>query len=221
MLHKHVVLAARVAIAVAASLAAGCAASTGYRQPTDVSPTYSIYVVRRALHTGIAVPPAGWPDQAWPVLTDFPGARYLEFGWGDAAYYQAETKTLSMTLAAVFWPTPSVVEVLGTADVSMQASSNYEAVEIRVTGQQLDALAASIAASFSGDSVTRTGTVGAYPEGQSRFYVARGKFHLLRMCNWWSAKRLEAAGCSIGHWPVLTASRVLREARRCQAARMP
>jgi uncharacterized protein (TIGR02117 family) len=199
-------------------VAAACAASTTHPQPIDVSPTYCIYVVRRDRHTGIAIPAAEWPEQTWPVLADFPGARDLEVGWGDAAYYQAETKTLSMTLAAVFWPTPSVVEELGLADISPQASSSYEAVEIRVTGQQLGVLAASIAASFSGDTARRTGSVRAYPEGQSRFYVARGKFHLFRTCNRWSAKRLEAVGTPSAAGP---SSRALREVRRCQAARTP
>jgi uncharacterized protein (TIGR02117 family) len=184
-------------------------------RPGD-SATHAIYVVRRGLHTGIAIPAARWPDRKWPVRAEFPDARYLEFGWGDAAYYQAETKTSGMTVAAVFWPTSSVVEVLGLTDVSLQLSSGYEAVELHVSEQQLDALVASIGESFSGTGVTPTGTVLTAPQGRSRFYFARGKFHFFRMCNWWTARRLEAIGCPIGHVPVVTPTRALHEARRCE-----
>lgn len=179
----------------------------------------SVYVVRRAWHTGIAIPAAAWPDPTWPVLADFPDARYFEFGWGDAVYYQSETKTVRMALAAVLWPSDSVIEVIGTSAEMPQANDAFEAVEIRASAQELAALVTSVRASFADDGATPTGELRAYADGPARFYAARGKFGLLKMCNAWTAERLKVLGCSVGRLPVLTSSRVLREARRCEAAR--
>ena len=47
----------------------------------------------------------------------------------------------------------------------------------------------------------------------NRFYRAHRSFYFPRMCNWWISRRLEAAGCPIRAWTVVTASRVMREAR--------
>jgi len=214
---KRCVLALRGLI-LALALLAGVSACTGaapcYSDSDAAASGHSIYVIRRSLHTGIAVRAAEWPDRNWPLLADFPGATYLEFGWGDAAYYQAQKPTLRMTLAAAFWPTDSVMEVVGLNAVSTVQTPDYEAVEVRLSSDGWRALTASIAGSFAGDRITPTGTVFTTAEGQNRFYHARGKFYFPRMCNRWTAERLEAASCPIQSWSVVTASHVMREARR-------
>jgi uncharacterized protein (TIGR02117 family) len=198
-----------------------CAVSSPYDQRTArAEPTHSIYVVRRAWHTGIAVAASDWPDRRSALLAEFPDARWLEFGWGDAVYYQAEEKTIGMTLAAVFWPTDSVMEVLSLQHVRAGPGPDYESVEIHVSADELRALAAGIERSFAGETLRPTGKMILTVEGPRRFYHAEGRFHFFRMCNHWTAQRLKAAGCSIRPVPVITASRVLSEARRC-AGRAP
>jgi uncharacterized protein (TIGR02117 family) len=193
----------------------GCSsAARCYSDADPATSMHSIYVVRRGFHTGIALRADDWPDRTWQLLHDFPHAKYLEFGWGDAAYYQAQEKTIGMTLAAVFWPTESVMEVIGLDTVSTQRSKDYEAVEVPLSDAGWHALVASITDSFSGDTVTPTGTVFTTVIGQSRFYRARGYFYFPRMCNRWTAERLKSASCPIQSWSVVTASRVMREARR-------
>lgn len=219
LLRRNVDLCSRLVLMLVVGHVAACSVATSGSRPIATDALHSIYVVRRELHTGIAIAAADWPEQSWSLLADFPGARYLEFGWGDAAYYQADEKTFAMTAAAVLWPTPSVMEVLGLDDIARQSTPDYEVTELHVSGQQLRALAASIASSFTSHAVVPTGNVREMPQGPSRFYHARGKFHLFRMCNRWTTQRLTAIGCSIRPWPVLSASRALREARRCEAER--
>jgi hypothetical protein len=194
----------------------GCAAP-----PLGPAPLQSdvphIYVVRREGHTGIAVEAARWPTREWSLLADFPAARFLEFGRGDAIYYQAREKTLTMTLGAGLWPSPSVIEVLASPELDQLPTRGYDIVPIRVTPQQLQAVADSIAQSFSASTPIPTGTQWTTAAGESRFYQARGSFHLLRLCNRWTVEQLRAAGCERARGPVLFASQVLRAARRCQA----
>jgi hypothetical protein len=179
-----------------------------------------IYVVRREQHTGIAIDIAQWPDRTWPLLADFPDARFLEFGRGDAIYYQAQEKTLSMTLGAAFWPSPSVIEVLAQTELDRLRTAGYDIVAIPVTPRELQALASSIARSFSTSPPLATGTAWTTAAGESRFYHARGNFHLFRLCNRWTAQQLRAAGCALSGWPVGLASQVMRAGRRCQAAHL-
>lgn len=195
-------------------LCACSGASRCYSDADSASSTHSVYVVRRGFHTGIALRADDWPDRTGRLLQDFPGARYLEFGWGDAAYYQAQEKTIGMTLAAVFWPTESVMEVIGLDAVSTRRSEDYEAVEVSLSDAGWHALIASIVRSFAGDKITPTGTTFTTAAGQSRFYHARGHFYFPRMCNRWTAERLKSASCPIQAWSVVTASRIMREARR-------
>lgn len=195
-------------------LSACSSASHCYSDADTTTAMRSIYVVRRGLHTGIALRIEDWPDRTGRLFQDFPSASYLEFGWGDAAYYQAQKKTLGVTLAAVFWPTDSVMEVIGLDALSTQRTKDYEAVEVLLSDAGWRALSASIAASFAGDTITPTGTVFTTAAGQSRFYYARGHFYFPRMCNRWTAERLKAASCPIQDWSVVAASRVMREARR-------
>lgn len=203
-----------LAVFLLLGLCACSSASRCYSDADAASVTHSIYVVRRGFHTGIALRADDWPDRTGKLLQDFPYARYLEFGWGDAAYYQAQEKTVGMALAAVFWPTQSVMEVIGLDAVSTQRSEDYEAVEVSLSDAGWHALIASIAGSFVGDKVAPTGTAFTTAVGQSRFYHARGHFYFPRMCNRWTAERLKSASCPIQAWSVVTASQVMRETRR-------
>jgi len=207
-------LPSRIGAVAGAVLLGACSASKScyLSESASAQDRRAIYVVRRAQHTGIAVRKADWPDPHWAVLEDFPHARYLEFGWGDAVYYQAEKKTLRMTLGAVLWPSPSVMQVVGFTEIPEPASAEF--VEVAVSDGGLRALAASIRSSFAGETPQPTGAVRHVGTYRVRFYRARGNFYFPRMCNRWTAERLAAAGCPLRTSTVVLAGRVVREARR-------
>lgn len=213
-------------MAVLSVLMAACAA----RKPCDSSVAddlKSVYVVRRAWHTGIAIEVRDWPDRTWPVLADFPGARYLEFGWGEARYYQAEHPNWRMALAAALRPNPSVIEVRALYRMDLRPASDYEVVVLKLSASGLEAVARSIASTFASPAadtsqatsqVSWTG-VERYEGGDFvRFYHARGKFFFPRMCNRWTAQQLVAGGCPLRPATVVSAQRVIRDARRIAAA---
>jgi uncharacterized protein (TIGR02117 family) len=212
--------AALLAVVVLLGLSGCSGTSRCFSDADSAASLRSIYVVRRGHHTGIALRAEDWPERAGKLLQDFPHARYLEFGWGDAAYYQAQRKTLGMTLAAVFWPTEGVMEVIGLDSVPTQPSDDYEAAEVLLSHAGWRSLVASIENSFAGETITPTGTVFTTAAGESRFYRARGHFYFPSMCNRWTAQQLQSAACPIQSWSVVTASRVMREARRFGAKPM-
>lgn len=160
---------------------------------------------------------ADWPNHDWSVLASFPRARYLEFGWGDAAYYQAPDPTIGMTIAAVFWPTPTVLEVVPWRQVVAEGVEDSETVALHVSDAELQAIAKSIDDSFV-QPISATGNGYDTASGRALFYNARDKFHLFRMCNRWTAERLQLAGCSVHPRLIMTASQSITAAKRCESA---
>jgi uncharacterized protein (TIGR02117 family) len=209
-----------IAAAVLATCAilCGCSSSTE-RASSDAERSRVVYVVRRAHHSGIAIATADWPNRDWSVLTSFPQARYLEFGWGDAAYYQAPDPSLGVTIAAVFWPTPTVMEVIPWQVVA-EGVEDGETVALHVSDSELQAIARSIDDSFV-QPIGATGSSYPVASGRALFYDARGKFHMFRMCNRWTAERLLLAGCSARPRLIMTASQAIAAAKRCERATPP
>jgi uncharacterized protein (TIGR02117 family) len=206
---------------VAAAFLATCAilcgcSSSDERTSSAAERSRVVYVVRRAHHSGIAVATADWPNRNWSVLASFPQARYLEFGWGDAAYYQAPDPSLGVTIAAVFWPTPTVMEVIPWQIVA-EGVEDSETVALHVSEAELQAIAKSIDDSFV-QPISATGNSYPVARGRALFYHARGKFHTFRMCNRWTAERLQFAGCSVRPRLTMTASQAITAAKRCEAA---
>lgn len=204
-----------VAVLATCAILCGCS-SSDERTSSDAERSRVVYVVRRAHHSGIAIATADWPNRDGPVLASFPQARYLEFGWGDAAYYQAPDPALGVTIAAVFWPTPTVMEVIPW-QVIAEGFEDSETVALRVSNAEFLAIAQAIDDSFV-QPISATGNGYDVPNGRSLFYDARGKFHMFRMCNRWTAERLKLAGCSVRPRLMMTASQAITAAKRCEAA---
>jgi hypothetical protein len=179
---------------------------------------HAIFVVRRALHTGIALQATDLEETRLRELARADGARIVEFGWGDAAYYQANEKSPWLALATIF-PSDSVVSVLALPEISRAAAGDYEVVELPVSAGELRAVIDSIEEAFATNAPLPTGRTRRTDAGELRFHAGKESFHLLRMCNRWTTDRLRVAGCAVRPLPVLTPNRAMREARRCAAAR--
>jgi uncharacterized protein (TIGR02117 family) len=203
------------AILLACVVLCGCS-SSAQRAPSDTERSRFVYVVRRGHHTGLALAVTDWPNRDWPVLASFPQARYLEFGWGDADYYQTPDPTSGMTIAAIFWPTPTVMEVVPWRQDIAAGVADSETVALHVSDAELQAIARSIDASFV-QPISATGKGYDTASGRARFYNANGKFHLFRMCNRWTAERLQLAGCSVRAPLIMTATQSITAAERCAA----
>ena len=192
-------------------LLAGCSsAKTCHETAASGEPLHSIYVIRRAWHTGVIVPASDWPRPSF-LIDDFPHADYLEFGWGDAEFYQAEEETFWLGLRAAVWPTSSVIHVIGLTGPLDEDARADDIVEVRISHAGLLEFAAGINAEFA--ATTPVGRELQSTPKPNCFYSARRSFFFPRMCNWWTARRLKDAGCPIMAWSVVTSSRVLREAR--------
>jgi uncharacterized protein (TIGR02117 family) len=192
------------------------AACSGHRTAADSERSQVVYVVRRGWHSGLAIAAADWPQRDWPLLSSFADASYLEFGWGDAAFYQADKPSVGTALAAALWPSPTVMEVVPLLESPPPGADDFESVAVHVSRAELKAIASSLDASFA-QPISPTGKTYRTAGGDARFYHARGKFHLFRMCNRWTSELLQLAGCAVSPRLAMTAGQVVRAAKKCDA----
>jgi uncharacterized protein (TIGR02117 family) len=191
----------------------GC---SGGRTISDSDRSQVVYVVRRGWHSGIALAAADWPQHDSALLASFPDARYLEFGWGDAAFYQADKPTAGMAMAAALWPSSTVMEVVPLQTAPPPGTGDFQSVAVHVTAAELKTIAASIDASFA-HPINPTGKTYQTAGGDARFFDARGKFYLFRMCNRWTSQLLKLAGCAVSPRLAMTAGQVVKAAKKCDA----
>ena len=174
---------------------------------------HTIFVTSNGWHSSIVLARADLPPGRIPEGADFPKARFLEFGWGDAEYYPAKNVTLGMTLRAAVVPTPSVVHIAGLAVAPARRYPSAEVVPLALDAKRLGRLVDFIDATFERRGRARATAIGPglYPD--SRFYPATGQFHLLNTCNTWTARGLAAAGFDIAEPGMARAEALMRQVR--------
>jgi len=191
------------------AVAAGCLGPIASLYPPRADePVRPVWVVRHDWHTGLAVRRADVPADLWPERGEFPGAEYLEVGWGDYDFYRAPRGTLWLGLKAVLWPTDSVLHVAGLVEDPARYFAGYEILQIELSIRGFDRLAAFIGAAHARTAEGRAILLGPGRYGESRFYLGRERF-LLTSCNVWTARALRAGGFPITPLWALTAGNVM------------
>ncbi|MGY6533372.1 DUF2459 domain-containing protein [Glycocaulis sp.] len=155
----------------------------------------------------IAISSTGWhanlylPADAFPqdgaVRTAFPDARWFSVGWGDEAAYVTGVNPLN-SVAAIAWPTPSVVHVAGLSRDPREAYlSEYR--DVALSGEGLTALINTLEAELVRDDAGEPVFVaeGLDPRG-SAFFTGHSSYHAFQTCNVWTAARLREAGLDVG-----------------------
>lgn len=168
-----------------------------------------IFVVSHGWHTGIVYPRELLLNVMPELEKRFPEGRYLEIGWGDKGFYEANKITASITLRAVFWPTESVVHVVSVPESPYLSFPGSEIREICLSDNKMTNLGVFLSNSFKrnkADEIDPT-KLGIY--GDSQFYTGEGRYYLFNTCNKWTAKGLESAGLEISSIFKLTASSVI------------
>jgi uncharacterized protein (TIGR02117 family) len=189
-----------------------------------------VFVVSHGYHAGIVVPRALAADIAAQhrleavgrVAAQFEAHRSLEIGWGDEGFYTSVPTIASLTirsaLRALFMPgNPSVLHVVGLANDPRAAFPFADIARLELSVAGLERLLARIDATFAPGQQD----LGPGLYGPSRFYRARGTFHLFNVCNHWVADLLDAAGVPTA--PVLATlpPGLLLDLRRSGAVLLP
>ncbi len=194
---------------------AACAAQPAPSTPPDIDvQRHTVFVTANGWHSGIVITRADLPAGRIPEAADFPGARLVEFGWGDAEFYPAKETTIGMTLRAALVPTPAVVHVAGLAAAPVHRGAKAEVVRLGLDEAGLRRLVDFIDSSFDRGGRARVAASGPGLYAASRFYPATGRFHLLNTCNTWTARALRTAGFAGIDAGTTRAEGLMRQVRR-------
>jgi uncharacterized protein (TIGR02117 family) len=168
-----------------------------------------IYVVRQGLHTGFVVPASTIQSQLPQLYERFADTPYLEFGWGDRGYYQAEEITSGLTVRAIFWPSESVVHAVAIPERPDIHFSDNELEVLCLDGAQYSLLIGFIEHSFFKDNDGNIIESKDGADGDSQFYQGEGHYYLMNTCNSWTARGLKSAGLNISPAFKLTAGSIM------------
>ena len=202
-------------VLVLTSLLTACTAAAPFSPPKQSyldAKTY-IFVTSNGWHSGIVVAKADLPPDRLPETADFPEARFFEFGWGDAVFYPAKQVTLGKTLRAALIPTPAIVHVVGLRAEPARSFPKAEVVSLPIDDVNFGHLVDFIDASFERSGAARAVATGPGLYATSRFYTAKGSFHLFNTCNTWTARALAVAGFDISASGTTSAETLMQQVR--------
>lgn len=194
-----------------ATLAGACSGPVESRYPPRGDDAgYPVWVVDHGWHTGLVIRRDDVPATLWPERDDFPGAAYLEVGWGERDFYQAPEGTFWLGLKAALWPNDSVLHVAGLGAPPATYFAGRDVLEVTLSAPGLRALASFIAKAHARTPDGRAMALGPGLYGVSRFYLGRERY-VLTTCNVWTARALRAGGFPITPGLALTAGNVMAQ----------
>lgn len=175
----------------------------------DGSGSRAVYIANHGWHTGIVLPAPAIQARSPELKERFGKVAYLEFGWGDKDFYQADEMTSGLTLRALFWPTDSVVRALALRRHLPDYFAKAGVVKLCLNDTQLSSLADFVAESFAKTDGATIEPLAAAASRNSQFYAGAGQYHLTNTCNTWTAKGLASAGMDMSTGLRLTAGSVM------------
>jgi len=194
-----------------------------------------IYIARRGWHIDVGFDAADLKPPLDSLLPEFPGVRYLFFGFGDAHYLLAKHRNAPLLLAAL-WPGRGMLLATGLESSPDQAFGAAHVIALNVTRAQLQAaedfVARSLGAGAGAGTVAGIGTDGTgagagidaagarirpYARGPydgSWYYDTGHRYSALHTCNTWAAEVLKAGGLRVHSVGVVFAGQLWSQARR-------
>lgn len=202
-------------LAMTLLLLSACAGpKSGLFPPRPGDSTKPVYIINNGWHASFVVKRQDIPIEVWPESNDFPEATYLEVGWGDKDYYMTPGFNLWYAFKALFWPTASVLHIVGFSDPIGVFFPESEIIEIPLSFSGFERLCDTIHDSYAKDENGRPVPVGPGLYGNSLFYLSREKYHLFKTSNVWTARALRSAGVPVRPLFSITAGGAARQARR-------
>lgn len=176
---------------------------------------HAVYVIDHGIHTAIVME----TTQILPAIglqhSIYNKYRYVEIGRGDAGFYQDTEEKLSTALAALFYSTPAVLHMRGYNRPPYQRYPQSRTLEVRLSPVALQKLVDALADSFVMENEAAMQVAEGLDE-RSRFFAARGSYHLFYTCNNWTAEMIELADYPLNHRWAFFAGSVMRQIESVQ-----
>ncbi len=182
--------------------------------PAAGAPRKIIHVVSHGWHTGVIVSRADIPTNVWPAQRDFGAFESVEVGWGDDGFYRSEKITATIAVKALFWPTPSVLHVVGFNGPPEREFPESQVVRVELSPEGFTQLCTFMDRAYAHTASGRAIPLGPGLYGESEFYRASGSYYFPKTCNSWTASALRSAGCPITPLWSVTSGSVMSQAKK-------
>jgi hypothetical protein len=190
-------------------LMGGCAAQTVPPDATVPTGSSTISVIARGWHTDISLPVEEVSGPLTTLERDFPGVRFMVFGFGERNYLMARNGGSGNMLAALF-PSKSAILMTALRAPPTEAFADERVVTLKLTPIQVDRIATLIWQSLE---QTADGSVVRLADGPytgSVFYASNETYDAFYTCNTWTARLLHGAGFPVDSRGVLFPDQVMQ-----------
>lgn len=201
-------------------LCSGCGSLPVLPQSNTDEEKKFVYVVDHGWHTGIVVDARAAAAVIAGLDFDYNEIDFIEFGWGDRAFYQTDSFSLWLAVKALFAPTQSVMHVAGLKHDPKVYFRHSEIVRLQVPKSRFIEMLKFIDKSFERDGQGRPNRIGRGLYAYSAFYSATGHYHVFNNCNTWINEALSEAGITNKGAMALTASSVMRNVKNYRDSRL-
>jgi len=178
----------------------------------------AVTVIERGWHTDIALPAAAFSGPLAALAREFPGERFLVFGFGDRVYYMAPDAPLPGMMAALF-PGPGVILVTALRATPAEAFGADNIVILTLSQAQSAALVAFVQRELATGTDGAMRRLGDGPYPGSAFYATDDSYNAVDNCNHWTATALRGGGLPVDPNGVIFAGQVMDLARRLAPGR--
>jgi uncharacterized protein (TIGR02117 family) len=170
---------------------------------------HKVYLVNKSWHTGFIFSTSSIATSQIGALKIFDDYKYVDIGWGDAAFYMTPEFDTENALKAVLVPTKSVIRIEGyNVAIEDIASWNDFTIELQMNDDMFNNFCEFIENSFSRDTNDKYIVSKTLRDGKIRFFRSDLKYHGLNTCNTWAAKALKYSGFDISTFMIITAGQL-------------
>ncbi len=202
----------RAASVLLALLLIGCAAESPAIDPSALQGDATIYVVGRGWHTDIGLPVDELSLPLAALERDFPGVRYLVFGFGEREYIMGRHTGSGEMLAALF-PSDSAVLMTALNAPPGTAFPDEHVVTLRVSQRAVDRIAGRIWQTLEKAPDGSVRRLADGPYSGSVFYASTETYDLFYTCNTWTLQVLREAGLPFNPNGVVFVGQVMQQVR--------
>ncbi len=194
-------------VALLAGWLAGCAV-TPMAGPVPRGEA-TVYVVGRGWHTDIGLPVDEVTGPLASLESDFPGVRFMVFGFGEREYHMEREEGSGEMLAALL-PSKSAVLMTALNAPPTEAFADHEVVVLHLPRNDVARIAARLWDGLEKHTDGSAWRLATGPYVGSMFYASTETYDGFHTCNTWTALVLRDGGLPM-NTHVLFAGQVMRQ----------
>jgi hypothetical protein len=187
----------------------GCATQTVPPDATVPLGSATISVIARGWHTDISLPVEEVSGPLAALERDFPGVRFMVFGFGERNYLMARNGGSGEMLTALL-PSRSAILMTALNAPPTEAFADERVVTLQLTPLQVDRIATLIWQSLEQTADGPVVRLGDGPYPGSVFYASNETYDAFYTCNTWTARLLRDAGFPVDPRGVLLPDQLMQ-----------